>query len=173
VAVAALIGCGVAGRRLLGIALLALVALPGVGFLACFCVRADVPRLYGTEPQALGRDHADAVSWLRSQARAGDGVYCSSAVSLQYALFGGLPELQMDAATPNFGFPPEWLARRREILKTPPADPTADRNEGVRWVVVEDRTDFLPEPRLVEWQQQGKLVAVKRCGEVQVYEIRP
>ncbi len=163
-----------ARRRVLALPLAALllagVAVPGAGFLACLAHPAkNLPVFFFPSPPPVDADHAATISWLRQHIRAGEIVFSPPEVAPRYAQLGGLPELQIDGATEGFGFPPEWVQRRRVIAVQTPSDPVTYK--GVRWIVVPDRSTLLPRKRLAEWQQAGRLVPVARFGAVQVFEV--
>ncbi|HZM16270.1 MAG TPA: hypothetical protein VFE28_09725 [Candidatus Krumholzibacteria bacterium] len=169
---------GAAPRRLckpMALVLLALAALPGVGFLGCFAVsplRSQIPSLYYYQTPRPDPEHLAAIAWLRKQVGAGDLVFCPPELAPSYAQLGGLPQMQLDPTTVNFGFPPKLLQRRRAFTERL-ADPGVYRAEGVRWLVVPDRHPFFDAARVEGWRERGSIVPVQRFGLITIYEISP
>ena len=162
-----------AGRRPLALMLLFFVASPGVGFLACFAASPPgFPRLFFRQPPPVGADHMQAIAWLRRHVHAGDLLYGPPELAPRYAQLGGLPQLDIDDATTNFGFPTQLVESRRQITSQVPANPGVYRSAGVRWIVAPEQNGFLPDTLLTEWRQRGWITPAQHFGAVTLYEIR-
>ncbi|MBI4699752.1 MAG: hypothetical protein HY744_01070 [Deltaproteobacteria bacterium] len=146
--------------RLLGGVLAALVlascTAAGLAFAAVFALRLEgIPeQVYHHAPVALAPPDVAVVSWLRSRVRPGEIVFREPAVGLGYAQHGGLAQPWIDHNAARFDFGAERIARRERLLATLPRDPSAWRNEGVRWFVV-GRRDQAVERLLAAWLQAG------------------
>lgn len=155
------------------VAALVLLTHAGIAFCAVF---AFAPGAVPTDvlPRSLVRlepDDARVVEALRARARAGDVVYRRrKRVAYGYAEWGGLPALWMDSQSQAFGFPPDAVHRRTELLRTWPQDVEAYKKEGVRWLVLDD-DDGLLSAHARRWIERGEARPDMQVGALRVVEL--
>lgn len=120
-------------------------------------------------PQALDADEAQAARWLARHVGPDEIVWSRVDRSPGYAQWAGVPQAFFDAAVPSFGFAPDRLRTRIELLREPPEDPGPFVDEGIRWLVLGPRERI--NSQVDRWLREGTAREAARFGTLRVIRL--
>ena len=82
-------------------------------------------------------DEGKAITWLRHNITAGDGVICpSTALAESCSIFGGFPQLWLHYFAAHHGYNVDLITNRRKLIENKPVDCDAYANANIRWAIV-------------------------------------
>jgi len=164
-----------AGRPLrvaLAAALLAAATWIGVLYPIIFALDlAEIPGSFRHKPDPLPDADVHVVELLRARVREGGLVY--RAGHLGYSQWAGLPQPWLDWTTKTWGIPPAKIAAREKLLKGKPADIQPWREQGFRWLVLDEaaKDDGPLIAAANAWVARGDAKVAARFGKLRVVQI--
>lgn len=162
-------------KRALTVAALAGIVGGGMSFATVFLVNMEgiPPDTFHKRPSAYTYAEAQAMSWLRKQAKPAEIVFRNSGNVMSFSQYAGLPQVWYDPMLEPFGGAPTGFTERRDTLvSTMPDDPEAFASEGVVWFVIEPNGSRVA--KVTEDWVNRKLASERaRFGSLRVIRLNP
>lgn len=177
-----LISAGYCAKQLSGrlksafVALAVLVSLQGSFFLISFSL-FPVPYKPSVRTQyaamGLTPDHWSVIHALKSRIGPGELVCTRTQLAMAYATLGGFPECVLDANVQVLGNPIETVRRRTALLQNTKPSIEQFREEGVGWIVLDERSPRAFLQLIADWESRGQVANELRVGEVSLIRVLP
>lgn len=157
----------------------AIISAPAITFHIPFWRNESTPFSNTLAIGGLGRtrimqDELKAIEWLRAHAGDEEIVVRVMEAANLYTMLGGLPIIQPNPLTPQWGYSEEDIMRRYKLSESFSGDINEYKREGVRWIVIHtDPAVGDPYvPRVAQWVRNGECEMAIAFGDFQVYRIR-
>lgn len=125
-------------RLVAACALAGLTCLSGGAFVAAMGLSVpQIPWYLRLVPVQPGASDAAVIAWMRERLRPGELVYRAEPAGWAYAQWGGMPVPWIQWTVKAFGFPDARIEAREDLLRRRPADVSAWRREGIRFLVLD------------------------------------